>query len=72
MIAFIAPVAIIFAIQNRIPQSRGAEYEDFNNQRGRISGAAAFGALDTRAPELCTRRLDDRRVPRLLELAIGG
>lgn len=52
VLAFLAPLALVFAIQNRIPQSPGGEYEEFNNVRGVISEAAAFGNLDKRAPEL--------------------
>jgi hypothetical protein len=55
ILAFIAPIVVVVAIQNRVPQSRGAEYDEFNEQRGRISGFAAFGDLDTRAPELLAR-----------------
>ncbi|HZJ62626.1 MAG TPA: hypothetical protein VFD36_03830 [Kofleriaceae bacterium] len=52
LIAAIAPLAIVFAIQGRIPKPPGAEYDDFNQERGRISGQYAFEDLDIRAPEL--------------------
>ncbi len=55
VLAFLAPIAILVAIQDRIPQVPGAEYEEFNTVRGRISDAAAFGSLDKRAPELLER-----------------
>ncbi len=55
VIAFLAPLVIVFVMQSRIPQSPGAEYEEFNTVRGRISEAAAFGNLDKRAPELLER-----------------
>lgn len=55
LFAFVFPFAIHFAIESQIPQSPGAEYEEFNTIRGRISGAAAFGSLDKRAPELLAR-----------------
>jgi hypothetical protein len=46
---------IAFGIQNRIPQAPGWDAEafnEFNNERGRIHGHAAYEMLDTRAPEL--------------------
>jgi len=55
VIAFFVPIAVVLAVQGRIPQAPGAEYEEFNTVRGVISGAAAFGNLDTRAPELLER-----------------
>jgi hypothetical protein len=64
VLAFLAPFVLIVAIQNRIPQSPGAEskYEAFNQQRGRINDVAAFASLDSRAPQLLERAgwsLDD-------------
>ncbi len=53
--AFLAPLAFLVVIQNRILQVPGAEYEEFNQVRGRINDAAAFGGLDKRAPELLER-----------------
>lgn len=55
LIAAIAPLAIVIAIQDRIPQLPGAELEQFNYARGQIHGQAAFEGLDTRAPELLER-----------------
>ncbi|HEU4733229.1 MAG TPA: hypothetical protein VFT22_35295 [Kofleriaceae bacterium] len=55
LIAAIAPLAIVIAIQNRIPQLPGAEFDKFNQARGQISGQNAFENLDTRAPELLER-----------------
>lgn len=57
VLAFLAPFAIVFAIEDRIPQSPGGEpqYEEFNQVRGRISEASAFGNLHIRAPELLER-----------------
>lgn len=55
VLAFLAPFALLVAIQNRIPQVPGQEYEEFNQVRGRINDAAAFGSLDKRAPELLER-----------------
>lgn len=64
LIAAIAPLAIVIAIQDRIPQLPGAEFDAFNRARGQISGQNAFENLDTRAPELLERAgwtLDDYR-----------
>ena len=55
LIAAIAPLAIVIAIQGRIPQLPGAELDEFNLARGQISGQNAFVGLDTRAPELLER-----------------
>jgi hypothetical protein len=55
LIAFVAPFVVVVAVQGRFAQTRGAGHEEFNVQRGRISGAAAFTNLDTRAPELLAR-----------------
>ena len=55
LIAAIAPLAIVIAIQDRIPQPPGAEREPINYARGQIHGQTAFGGLDTRAPELLER-----------------
>ncbi|HEX2691377.1 MAG TPA: hypothetical protein VHN14_32410 [Kofleriaceae bacterium] len=55
LIAAIAPLAVVIAIQNRIPQLPGAEFDEFNQARGQISGQTAFEGLDTRAPELIER-----------------
>lgn len=55
LIAAIAPLAIVIAIQNRIPQLPGAELEQVNYARGQIHGQTAFGGLDKRAPELLER-----------------
>ncbi len=58
VIVFVAPFAIVLAIQDRIPQARGAEmstFNEFNNERGRIHGHTAYELLDTRAPELLAR-----------------
>jgi hypothetical protein len=55
LVAAIAPLAIVIAIQNRIPQMPGAELDQFNYARGQIHGQTAFGGLDTRAPELLER-----------------
>jgi len=55
LIAAIAPLAIVIAIQDRIPQLPGAEFEQINYVRGQIHGQTAFGGLDTRAPELLER-----------------
>ena len=55
LIAFVAPFVIVFGIQNRIPQANGWDsdaFNEFNNERGRIHGHAAYEMLDTRAPEL--------------------
>jgi len=57
-IVFVAPFAIVIAIQDRIPQPRGAEmtaFNEFNDERGRIHGHTAYELLDTRAPELLAR-----------------
>ncbi|HTR49099.1 MAG TPA: hypothetical protein VMJ10_00250 [Kofleriaceae bacterium] len=55
VMVFFAPFAIVAAAQSRIPQLRGAEYDEFNEERGRISDSAAFMGLDKRAPELLSR-----------------
>jgi hypothetical protein len=57
MAAVLAPFAIVIAIQNRIPQARGAdsEFRQYNLVRGQIHGQAAFEQLDQRAPELLAR-----------------
>jgi hypothetical protein len=55
LIAAIAPLAIVIAIQDRIPQLPGAEFDEFNQVRGQISGQNAFEELDKRAPELLER-----------------
>ena len=55
LIAAIAPLAIVIAIQDRIPQPPGAEFDEFNQARSQISGQNAFEQLDTRAPELLER-----------------
>jgi hypothetical protein len=55
LIAAIAPLAIVIAIQDRIPQPPGAEFDEFNQVRGQISGQNAFLDLDKRAPELLER-----------------
>ena len=55
LIAALAPLAIVIAIQNRIPQLPGAELDEVNYVRGQLHGQAAFGALDTRGPELLER-----------------
>jgi len=55
LIAAMAPLLIVIAIQNRIPQPPGAEFDVFNQVRGQISGQNAFLDLDTRAPELLKR-----------------
>ena len=58
LVAVVAPFAVVVAIQDRIPQPRGAEmtaFNEFNNERGRIHGHTAYELLDTRAPELLTR-----------------
>lgn len=58
LIAFGAPFVLVFAIQDRIPQARGAElagFNSFNNERGRIHGHTAYEGLDHRAPELLAR-----------------
>jgi hypothetical protein len=55
VIVFCAPLAIVMAIQDRIPQPRGAEFDVFNDLRGRIHGHSAFANLDTRAPEILER-----------------
>lgn len=55
VLAFLAPLVLLVAVQGRIPQAGGKEYGEFNALRGKISGAAAFENLDTRAPELLAR-----------------
>jgi hypothetical protein len=55
LIAALAPLAIVIAIQDRIPQLPGAEFDQFNYARGQIHGQIAFGGLDTRAPGLLER-----------------
>src|SRR5262249_4425969 len=55
LIAFLAPLVIVMFTQTHIPQPRGAEYEPLNDLRGRIHGHAAFGDLDTRAPDVLAR-----------------
>ena len=55
VIAFLAPTAFVFAVQGRISQAQDVDHEAFNQQRGRISGAAAFASLETRAPDLLAR-----------------
>lgn len=55
LVAMVAPFVIVFAVQDRIPQARGAdmtEFNRFNNERGKIHGHTAFEYLDTRAPDL--------------------
>jgi hypothetical protein len=55
VIGFVAPFAVVVLVQNRIPHARGEEYNEFNKVRGVINGAAAFGDLENRAPELLER-----------------
>lgn len=55
LIAAVAPLAIVLAIQHRIPQPPGADRDEFNQARGEISGQNAFADLDKRAPELLER-----------------
>src|SRR5262245_7938039 len=55
LIAALAPLAIVMAIQGRIPRLPGAELDEFNTARGQIHSHSAFGRLDTRAPELLER-----------------
>jgi hypothetical protein len=55
LIAAIAPLALVIAIQGRLPGLPGAEFDEFNQARGQISGQNAFLELDTRAPELLER-----------------
>ena len=55
LIAAIAPLALVIAIQYRIPQLPGAELDEFNLARGQINGQSAFEGLDRRAPELIER-----------------
>jgi hypothetical protein len=58
LIALFAPIAIAIAVQNRIPQARGAErsdFDEFNSERGRLHGNTAYDRLDKRAPELLVR-----------------
>ena len=55
LIAAVAPLALVMAIQNRIPQAPGVEYDEFNQVRGRFSGQNAFADLDKRAPKLLER-----------------
>src|SRR5204862_848476 len=55
LIAAIAPLAIVVALQGRTPQLPGAERNRFNEARGEIHGYAAFYWLDKRAPELLER-----------------
>jgi hypothetical protein len=55
LIAAIAPLALVIAIEDRIPQLPGAEFDQINQARGQIHGQNAFGGLDTRAPELLER-----------------
>jgi len=58
VLVLVAPFAIVVAIQDRIPQARGAEmttFNEFNNERGRIHGHTAYELLDRRAPELLAR-----------------
>lgn len=55
LIAALLPLAVVIAIQDRIPQLPGAEREPINYARGQIHGQTAFGGLDTRAPELLER-----------------
>ena len=55
VLLFVAPFAIVFAIQNHIPNARGddwVEFKQWSDERGRIHGNAAYEGLDTRAPEL--------------------
>lgn len=58
LLGFVAPFVIVIAVQNRIPQGRGAEsseYAEFNSLRGKINGQAEYEQLDTRAPQLLER-----------------
>lgn len=55
LIAFLVPIALVFAVQGLVPKPPGAQYEEFNTLRGQISDAAAFRNLDTRAPEVLAR-----------------
>ncbi len=58
--AMLAPFIVVVAVQNRMPQAQAQGraddwFNNFNNERGRIHGHAAFEGLDRRAPELVTR-----------------
>ncbi len=55
VLAFLAPVVLVVAIQGRLSQSHPREDVEFNALRGKISGAAAFENLDIRAPEVLAR-----------------
>jgi hypothetical protein len=58
VLAFVAPFAIVFVVQGRVPNARGDNWDafkDWTNQRGWIHGHTAFEGLDTRAPELLKR-----------------
>ena len=55
LVAAIAPLAIVIAIQDRLPPLPGAELDPVNDARGEIHGQAAFTRLDRRAPALLER-----------------
>ena len=55
LVAALAPLTIVIAIQNRIPQLPGAELDSVNYARGQLHGQAAFSDLDSRAPALLER-----------------
>ena len=58
LIAMVAPFALVFAFQNRVPGARDEDprqFDRFNEGRGQIHGQAAYEYLDKRAPELLAR-----------------
>ena len=55
---FVAPFALVFLIQNRIPHPPGhnrAEFQKWTDVRGAIHAHYAFEGLDKRAPEILER-----------------
>lgn len=58
VLLFVAPFALVFAIQHHVGNGRGddrVEWKKWTDQRGAIHGHYAYEGLDSRAPELVTQ-----------------